>query len=143
MSAQTCNTKGAHRVTADTVGAPASHTPSKRHSILLVASLLTASLLAWGGMQLAFGLDSDQREVQVVDGDGTTKTMPLGQNGTYTFTTSFGTNVIEVQDGSVHMASSDCPNHDCVGQGSIDSGTDLIVCMPHQLIVSIVDEKGN
>ena len=35
------------------------------------------------------------------------------------------------------MDSADCPGHDCINQGAIGSAGEIIVCLPHKLIVSI------
>lgn len=118
-----------------------------RRSAILVMAILAVALLAWCVVQLACG---DARAfgssgaagnccVRVVDGDGTAHELPLGEDGTHTFATSFGTNTIEISDGTVRMASADCPNHDCVEQGALHDGTGMIVCMPHQLIVTVVE----
>ena len=92
-----------------------------RRSVLLTAALLLAALLAWGALQAcaggrAFGSDaaSEGRQVHVKDGDREEHAIPLDEDGTYTFSTSLGTNTIEVKGGTVNMASADCPNQDCV-----------------------------
>ena len=76
-------------------------------------------------------------QVHVKDGDREEHAIPLDEDGTYTFSTSLGTNTIEVKGGTVNMASADCPNQDCVEQGAIDDETGMIVCMPHQLLVTV------
>ena len=115
-----------------------------RRSVLLTAALLLAALLAWGALQAcaggrAFGSDaaSEGRQVHVKDGDREEHAIPLDEDGTYTFSTSLGTNTIEVKGGTVNMESADCPNQDCVEQGAIDDETGMIVCMPHQLLVTV------
>lgn len=121
---------------------PASARPRKTGIIFIVA-VLAASLLAWGGIQLAVAANADHRQLQVIDGDGQTHLLPLDQDGSYTFTTSLGTNVVTVADGSARMESSDCPGHDCIDQGSIDNAAEMIICMPHKLIVGIVEDEEN
>lgn len=108
---------------------------------LFIATLLLASLLAWGGVQWAAADSSDNRILQVIDGDGKEHLIPLDQNGSYPFTTALGENVVTVVDGTASMESSDCPGHDCIDQGAIHTSAEMIVCMPHQLIVSIVERE--
>ena len=44
-------------------------------------------------------------------------------------------NVIEITDGSVRVTAANCPDQWCVRKGSVPPGNDLIVCLPHRLIV--------
>ena len=113
----------------------------RRAGTLFIAAMLAVSLLAWGGVQLAAAANAEHRQVQVVDGDGQRHLLPLGEDASYTFDTSLGTNTVRVSGGEALMESSDCPGHDCVKQGAIDSEAEMIVCMPHKLIVTIVDEE--
>ena len=114
---------------------------SRRAGGLFIAVLLLASLLAWGGVQWAAADNSDNRVLQVMDGDGREHLIPLDRNGSYTFSTALGENVVTVADGAASMESSDCPGHDCIDQGTISTPAELIVCMPHKLIVSIVERE--
>ena len=44
---------------------------------------------------------------------------------------------VEAEPGRIRIAHSGCPNQDCVEQGAIDDETGMIVCMPHQLLVTV------
>ena len=100
-----------------------------RSTLLLVAGLLLAAFAAWGCMQFAFASDADDRVAVITDGAGETQRIPLSQDGMYTIETELGQNIVEVANGQASMASADCPGHDCSGE--------IIVCLPHKLIVSI------
>lgn len=43
--------------------------------------------------------------------------------------------VLEIRDGKVRLAESNCPNQICVRQGWIDRG--VIVCLPNRIIVRV------
>lgn len=118
------------------------HVTPQRIIIALLCLASALSLVIWAGLQFAPGLAEDRSAVRIVDGEGTAHEIPLDQNGSYTFSTELGDNTILVEDGSVRMISSDCPGHDCIDQGDIDASTEMIVCMPHKLIVTIEDTEG-
>lgn len=117
-----------------------------RTSALMVVGLLIAALAAWGCMQLAFAdsaNDTAERFAVVTDGDGNTHRISLNESGAYPITTSLGTNVISIENGEAHMEDADCPGHDCIDQGAIGSKGEIIVCLPHKLIVNIEGEPDD
>lgn len=116
--------------------------PSTRRSLLFVAGLLVCALAAWGCMQFAFAADTDMRFAVVTDGAGGTHRIPLGEDGSYPIETDLGTNTVAVENGEVHMEDADCPGHDCIDQGAIGSAGEVIVCLPHKLIVTIEGAAG-
>lgn len=107
-------------------------------SIFVVVGIILASL-SLGALSSFTSKESDL--IKVVDGDGESHLIPLSENGTYSFTTSLGSNTLIVEDGVVSMESADCPNQDCVLQGSIRDSSKIIVCLPHKLIVSVVNHS--
>ena len=44
---------------------------------------------------------------------------------------------VEAADGAVHVASSDCPNQDCVHSGAISRAGQSIVCLPSRVAVTL------
>ncbi len=106
-------------------------------SLLFVAGLLVIAIAAWGCMQIAFAANADDRIAVITDSEGATQRIPLSENGSYPVETALGTNVVAIENGEVHMDSADCPGHDCINQGAIGSAGEIIVCLPHKLIVSI------
>lgn len=59
-------------------------------------------------------------------------------NAKFTIKTDKGYNRIEIKDGYVSMYEADCPDQICVYASPIDEIGEMIVCLPHQLIVEIV-----
>lgn len=57
-----------------------------------------------------------------------------------TVETEYGWNTIRVSHGAIEVADSDCPGHDCVKQGTVTDGVIPIVCLPHKLVIQIVEE---
>lgn len=49
-----------------------------------------------------------------------------------------GFNLIDFQEGAVWVKEADCENGDCIRQGMIRRTGESIICLPHQLTVTIV-----
>jgi len=104
---------------------------------VLVAALVAALFLFPGGMR------HEKRGSLVAlvhDGEGDVYELPLDRDDTLTVTTSLGTNVIEVRDGTVHMADADCPNRTCLQAHPLSSPGAQIICLPHQLWIEVVPQ---
>ena len=51
-------------------------------------------------------------------------------------------NRIRIQDGAAYMEEADCPDGYCEEQGKISGRTQTIVCLPHKLVVEVLDAGG-
>ena len=47
-----------------------------------------------------------------------------------------------MDQGRIRIAEADCPDQVCVNQGWISNGTVPIICLPHRLMIEIVDGGG-
>ena len=54
-----------------------------------------------------------------------------------------GTNTVQVEEGRIRILEADCPDQVCVNQGWISSGAVPIICLPHRLIIEIVEAGGD
>ncbi len=57
--------------------------------------------------------------------------------------TDKGYNIIHIQNGQVVVAESDCNNQLCVRKGVIEEPGELIVCLPHRVIVQITGSSDD
>lgn len=63
---------------------------------------------------------------------------PLNQDATYTIEPHTGEeNVLVIQDGNVEIKDANCSDRICIYQGKISKNGELIVCLPHGLIVQV------
>lgn len=53
-----------------------------------------------------------------------------------------GINTVQVERGRIRVSEADCPDQVCVNQGWITDGTAPIVCLPHKLMIEIVNGGG-
>ena len=51
-------------------------------------------------------------------------------------------NCIRIQDGKAYMEEANCPDGYCEEQGKISGRTQTIVCLPHKLVVEVLDADG-
>lgn len=57
--------------------------------------------------------------------------------------TGDGHNKIVVHDGAISIVEADCKDGVCVEQGSGKKPGDMIVCLPHKVIIEVVGESNN
>lgn len=73
------------------------------------------------------------------------------ETGTYLLTediqipisTDWGNNLLVIEDGKAFMGEADCPDHLCVKQKSIFLTGESLICLPHRLIVTVMDAKAS
>ena len=105
--------------------------------VLVVGAIVTAYLL----LGLAAGCVATS--VVIHDGDGSTRTLPLDDDARIEVATSFGTNVIVIENGTARVAEADCPKGSCMHQRPISRPGEQLVCLPHRLWVEIADNVAD
>ncbi len=118
---------------------------NKKASLIATAIIIVvvlAGLAAWSAFGAGSASQAASLKAVVHDGDGNTHEMDLSQDAQQTLTTSLGSNTVVVSAGKVHVEEADCPNHDCMRQGEIDTPGQQIVCLPHKLWIEVVAQGG-
>lgn len=68
------------------------------------------------------------------------KTFDLRQDQTYTYKSQDGDiNEIEVKDGKIAIVFANCGDQICVRKGFIDKTGQTIVCLPHRLVIEVLN----
>jgi hypothetical protein len=104
--------------------------------------VLAVALLVLGFATLAF-LRSSQKDgafARVTVNGEVYGTYSLAEDRTVDVVTSYGRNVLRIEGGKVWVSEADCPNHDCVEKGAIAKTGQIILCLPHKLSVTVVNE---
>ena len=110
----------------------------KKDLILAGAVLLLAGILA---LALRLPKTENGNTMKVtVDGE-VYGTYSLAENQTVKIQTGHGTNVLVIENGSVHMEEADCPDGYCMEQGGISGQKQTIVCLPHKLVVEVIRQN--
>lgn len=110
----------------------------KRNDILLIAGILLAALLCTGIYFLKYHKTGDMVQISI---DGTvSETLPLDSDTTYTIETADGSkNILKIADGQATITNADCPDKLCVHQKAISLVGENLVCLPHKVVVTIVN----
>ncbi len=73
------------------------------------------------------------------------KKLPLdnSSNERITVETDLGKNIIEISNGKVRISDADCRDQICIKDGSINKPGDILVCLPHKVVVQIKGENSD
>ena len=66
-------------------------------------------------------------------------TYSLAENQEVLVQTEYGCNIVQIKDGMVFMKDADCPDKYCIHQGKTARKNKSIVCLPHKLMVEVVE----
>ena len=111
----------------------------KKDLILAGAVLLLAGILS---LALRLPKTENGNTMKVtVDGE-VYGTYSLAENQTVKIQTGHGTNVLVIENGSVHMEEADCPDGYCKRQGTISRVNETIVCLPNQVVAEVSNPNG-
>lgn len=59
---------------------------------------------------------------------------------THLIETQYGTNLLVIKNGNVSIVKADCPAQICVHTKAASNLGDMIVCLPHKLVVEITEQ---
>ena len=111
----------------------------RRHSIALIACILAAAA-ALMGIYLFRIIRMRQPRLRITVGNEVYGTYSLTEDRTIRIN---DTNVCEIRDGTVRMTEADCPDQICVHMIPIDRKGGSIVCLPNEVVLTIVDADNN
>lgn len=66
----------------------------------------------------------------------------LDKNQTITIGEEDWKNILEIKNGRASMIKADCPDKVCVNHASISRKGETIVCLPHKVVVEVIDSDG-
>ncbi len=107
----------------------------KRNDLILIVVILVLALL--GGGYYYLNREEGAKVVILVDGERF-KELPLNQNTSMIIETGNDhINELEIKDGYATIKEANCPDKRCVHQKDIHYEGESLVCMPHQVIVTV------
>lgn len=112
----------------------------KKNDVILGGGILIVALLLFLVMHLTRGEEGNQIQITV---DGTVYgTYSLAKNQVIEVKENDFYNCIRIQDGKAYMEEANCPDGYCEEQGKISGRSQTIVCLPHKLVVEVLDADG-
>jgi hypothetical protein len=108
-------------------------------------SILIVSLFAISVIWFAALLISAERGgvVDIHNARGLYKELSLNENIAVSVPGPLGDSVVQIEDGTVVMLSSPCPNKVCIHTGKIKYSGESIICIPNKVFVLIRAEKAD
>jgi hypothetical protein len=102
--------------------------------IFAILSILTISSMLF---PFIFRKEFDQDLVVIEINGKEYKSFPLDKNATIPIEIDDKYNLIEIIDNRVHIAEANCPDKLCVKDGYIKIPGQMVVCLPHKVVVEI------
>ena len=112
---------------------------SYKNDIFLILFFLIIGLGAFTFMQLQ---GKSGAEVKVSVNNKEYGTYSLGKDQTITIGEDDWKNILVIKDGKASMTKADCPDKICVNHAAISKKGETIVCLPHKVVVEVIDENG-
>lgn len=104
----------------------------KKRDYLILISILILLLFAL----LFVKKGATQGRYVKISTDGNVKLYPIEADKTI----ELDGNTVVISDGHVYVSKATCPDKLCVNMGAINSTDEQIICLPHKLVVEIIDE---
>ena len=112
----------------------------KKNDVVLSGGILVIALVLFLVMHLTRNEAGNQIRITV---DGAVYgTYSLEQDQVIEVKENDFYNRIRIQDGAAYMEEANCPDGYCEEQGKISGRTQTIVCLPHKLVVEVLDADG-
>ena len=108
----------------------------KKNDIILICFV---TILCIGSIGYLF-LNKEEGTKVIITVDGIPyQEAELSKNQTIDIKTEDHVNVLVIEDGYAKMFEADCPDQICVHQKRINKKGESIVCMPHKIVVTVVE----
>ena len=111
---------------------------TKKNDILLIGSILVLALIAYAGISIFQGVNTQNAEaVVLIDGEEYGR-FPLDTNVVERIEMLDGSyNVLVIEEGKVDVTEASCPDGICVSHRAVSRQNQSITCLPNKLVVEI------
>ncbi|HHX93105.1 MAG TPA: NusG domain II-containing protein [Clostridiales bacterium] len=111
----------------------------KKADIILAVTLL---VLGFGVLAVLKGLSVPGNSVAVTVDGVPFGVYDLSKDQIVHIDSANGHNTMQILDGQARMTEADCPNGDCLTFGSISQTSQMIVCLPNHVVITVLGESG-
>lgn len=109
----------------------------KKNDFILIISVLVICILIITGVRL---IRHTGKHVSISCDGSVVGSYPLDSDSQLNIPYDRGGyNIITIKDNKVSVSDSDCPDKICVNHPPISLTDETIVCLPHKLVIKIVD----
>lgn len=115
----------------------------KKGDIIVIFTLIVVFCLSFIYISNSFITTGDKYISVQVNGEEIKQITFGNEKKVYPIRTSFGLNILEVDNESVRVIEASCPDKLDVKFGKIDKVGQAIICMPNRLVIQIKSRKTN
>ncbi len=112
----------------------------KRLDIIIIVLVVATSIATLGILRMTPNGKYEEKYAEIsVDGE-VIKTIVFDDTtiaDPFTIKTELGANIIEIVNGRLTIIEADCPDKLCVKDGPISEPGEILVCLPHKIVVEI------
>ncbi|HHT24146.1 MAG TPA: NusG domain II-containing protein [Clostridiaceae bacterium] len=108
----------------------------KRNDIILITSLFIIAAVSFFCIQ---SMKKAGGTVSVLKNNQEIYNLPLNQDAAMTIEFNGQYNQLMIKDNKVWIESANCANQICVKHPKIQYSGETIICLPHQLVITIID----
>lgn len=115
----------------------------KKQDYILLICIFLIGMILLAGYRLWYHAPGGMIEISI--NGKRDQTLSLSHNTTITLSAGNGHNVLTIRDGCADITDADCPDKLCVTQKKISRKGETLVCLPHKLVVKVIEgtENGN
>ena len=108
---------------------------SKKKEMIAVLILIIIAVVSF--VCIKFFAEGKGKYVKVYVNEKLTKTFDLKKDREYFIETKLGYNLLIIKNEKARILDADCPNKICVDKGYISKNGESIICLPHNVVVTI------
>lgn len=109
---------------------------------IIIIGIVIAALLGILGYNFYNAQGKTNYEVKITQNTNIIRLLPLNQDYEEKISDGDAYNVVQIKDGKVSVTEANCANQICVRSQAISQPGETIACLPHKLLIEIVQE-GN
>ena len=111
----------------------------KKADFIVMGTVLTVAVILF---IFLYGINTESGDLVQIEINGEiSEVIPLDSTATREIETTNGTNTLVIENGYALMTDADCPDRICVNHRAIKRTGESIICLPHGVVVSIVNDK--
>lgn len=111
----------------------------KKRDIFIIIAIVALALIA-SSIFYTNNKANSQLMVRVSQNGQILRTLPLDQAYTETLNSELGSNTLVIENNTAIIQNADCDNQVCVHSPSINTPGETIACLPHKLILEIIQD---
>lgn len=113
----------------------------KKKEVIILLSLFIICIIS--AASIYFIGNKSGNYVEIISNGETMYVFPIGEDHEVMVECDEGYNKVVIEDGKVYVSMADCNDKICMKKGRISTINDSIICLPHKLVVRVVDKKTN